>query len=92
MSHLSSRRITSLTVLDELPAGSIIKASGRFPKGNPILDFKDTFLMPIPPKLAPNKAERWWWILTHAIGWDISRTPTQLIDLPATLIYKGDNK
>ena len=90
--RLSERHITSHQRLGALPAGSIIKASGQFPEGSPVMSFKDTYLLTVPPKLAPNKHERWWWVLTHAIGWDISRTPTRLIDLPATLIYEGDKK
>ena len=89
MLRLSDRAITSRQRLDTLPAGSIIKASGQFPEGSPVEDFKDTYLLTVPPKLAPNKRERWWWVVTHAVGWDISRTPTRLIDLPATLIHEG---
>ena len=87
--RLSDRRITSRAVLDDLPAGTIIKASGQFPPGSVLQTFENTYLLPVPPKLAPNKTERWWWVLTHAVGWDISRTPTRLIDLPATLIHEG---
>ena len=90
--RLSDRNITSRQTLDTRPAGSIIKASGQFPPGSVLQTFENTYLLPVPPKLAPNKTERWWWVLTHAIGWDISRTPTRLIDLPATLIHEGDKK
>ena len=77
------KTITTIEQLEALPDGTILTASGRYPRGG---TFTECAVRPVPSYIT-GTSDRLWHVLVFGAGMTESLVAAEHIDLPATLLH-----
>ena len=77
------KTITTIEQLEALPDGTILTASGRYPRGG---TFTECAVRPVPSYIT-GTSDRLWHVLVFGAGMTESLVTAEHIDLPATLLH-----
>ena len=77
------KTITTIEQLEALPDGTILTASGRYPRGG---TFTECAVRPVPSYIT-GTSDQLWQVLVFGGGMTESLVASEHIDLPATLLH-----